>query len=161
MRIAPAFLAIILVACAGPGSDVADTAAADTSQAAGAAGSADSLARNATTLELRTDKDRYAPGATVTLTVVNGTGDTYAFNPCTRMVQQEGTGDWRPVDEPQRVCTMEAWLVEPHTSRSGDTELPGTLEAGRYRVGLSLSRQGQAPATEHALVVSEPFMVAR
>lgn len=158
MRLAPAFLVVILAACTSPGSDAADTTAADTSRAAG---SADSLARNATTLELRTDKDRYAPGATVTLTVVNGTDNTYAFNPCTRMVQEEGTGDWRPVDEPQRVCTMEAWLIEPRTSRSGDTELPGTLEPGRYRIGLSLSLQGQAPASEHALVVSAPFMVAR
>lgn len=161
MRHAPALLIAILAACATPDRGSEDSVAPGTSGEAASSGRTAPDTTGATTLELHTDKERYAPGAPVTLTVVNGTADTYAFNPCTRMVQQEGTGDWRPVDEPQRVCTMEAWLIEPRTRRSGDTELPTTLEAGRYRIGLSMSIQGTAPNTEYALVVSEPFTVSR
>lgn len=161
MRHTAAVLLAVLAACAAPDRGAADSVALDTGGAAPRGGSAAPDTTGATTLELHTDKERYAPGATMTLTVVNGTDRTYAFNPCTRMVQKEGSGDWPPVDEPQRVCTMEAWLLEPRSRRSGDTELPATLEAGRHRIGLSMSIQGTAPATEYALVVSKPFTVSR
>ncbi len=157
MRAISLLLAASLVACA-PGDDRADTAMADTS--AGATAS-DSQPQPSTRIELRTDSTRYAPGAKVTLTLVNKADATYAFNPCTRIVMRETGGRWENVDEPQRMCTMEAWLLEPNATRSGDTELPGSLEAGQYRIAVSLSREGQTPPAEHELAMSAPFTVGR
>ena len=162
MRLATIVVLALLTACATPGHDAADTGASDT---AGPIAAGDSSARNSpepsTKIELRTDSSRYSSGAAVTLTLVNTTDGTYAFNPCTRIVQREANGGWTPVDEPQRICTMEAWLLEPRATRSGNTELPSALEPGRYRVAVSLTLEGQTPPVEHELAVSEPFTVSR
>jgi hypothetical protein len=114
---------------------------------------------------LRTDKSRYQPGARLTLTLTNRTGATYAFNPCTRLIERESGSTWTSYAEPNRMCTMEAWLLGPNATRTGATELPAQLPSGRYRIVVLLSRQGAAPpgseaAPEHARAVSPPIEVA-
>jgi hypothetical protein len=112
-------------------------------------------------VELRTDRTSYAPGGQVGLTIVNGGTAGYSFNPCTRAVQREVNGAWEPVPEPDRVCTMEAWLLEPGATRTATTELPASLAEGRYRLAISLSPGSQpAPATP-VIATSAPFTVGR
>jgi len=109
---------------------------------------------------LATDQSRYRPGARVSLTLVIRTDATYAFNPCGRLVEREVDGAWRPVEEPGRICTMAAWLLEPRATRTATTELPAALDAGRYRLLVALTREGSTPPAERLQAVSAPFAVA-
>jgi hypothetical protein len=47
-------------------------------------------------------------------------------------VEREVDGAWRAVEEPGRVCTMEAWLLKPRATRTATTELRAALAAGRH-----------------------------
>lgn len=160
MRLTALAIASIILACASPGRDAPDTSA---SSAAGEA-SRDTSSRPpgaaSSPVELRVDQSEYAPGAAMTLTLVNTTADTFAFNPCTRHLEREAGTGWARIEE-DRVCTMEAWMLEPRATRSGDTELPSSLQPGRYRVTLSLSRQGPPPPGDNELAISSPFSVVR
>ncbi|MGH7720031.1 MAG: hypothetical protein ACREON_14465, partial [Gemmatimonadaceae bacterium] len=93
MRIVSAVTLLLATAC---GSTTPDTGpppsppASDTASAApaGPAGPAAPAGR----VELRTDRTRYRPGATVGLTIVNRSDSAYAFNPCTRAIERETGG---------------------------------------------------------------------
>ena len=148
----------VLVACragsrgASTGDSGTTPARADTSPASSAASPrADSIA-------LRTDKARYRAGEKMTLTFENRSSVSYAFNPCTRTIERENGTAWSAVAEEGRMCTMEAWVLDPHGSRTGPTELPSTLAAGRYRVAVRMTpdQAGGAPAV---VAVSDPITV--
>ena len=160
MRLTALVIASTILACASPGRDAPDTSSPSAANAASrdtASGPSDAASGP---VQLRVDRSEYAPGAAMTLTVVNTSADTFAFNPCTRQIERESGAGWTRIEE-GRICTMEAWILEPRATRSGDTELPASLQPGRYRATLSLSRQGQAPAGENELAVSSPFSVTR
>jgi len=151
-----------LLACNASRSGAADSAGADGSATPSPQTSAPA-ADTSGPVTLRTDASRYAPGARVGLTIVNRSDARYAFNPCPRRLEQEAGGAWRAVEEPARMCTMEAWLLEPRGTRTATTELPSTLAAGRYRVVIELTREGATPPAQgaHAVTaVSAPFDVA-
>jgi hypothetical protein len=98
------------------------------------------------------DRARYSQGSRVEMRVTNHTSDTVGFNPCTRSVERRQGDGWVTVPEPDRVCTMQIWLLSPHDSRAGTTELPGSLARGTYRLSLILTREktaqsGGAPPT--------------
>lgn len=110
---------------------------------------------------LRLDRSEYRAGGQVGMAIVNGTDDTFVFNPCVRVVErQTGTG-WTPIEEPDRVCTMEGWLLGPRETQNASTELPATLAPGRYRLGIPMSRDVGAPTDEKVVATSEPFAVVR
>ena len=112
-------------------------------------------------VSLTLDRGAYAAGDEVTLTLTNSGAGQYYFNPCPRIVEREDNGGWTPVDEGQRMCTMEAWILDPNGTRTATTELPDSLAAGRYRIVLSLTAEGQAPPAEAVRAVSAPFSVGR
>lgn len=93
---------------------------------------------------VRTDRAQYRPGERVALTIVNQAADTFYFNPCTRAVEREDAGGWEPVAEEGRMCTMEAWLLQPGETREAATELPADLAAGRYRLVIAFTIEGGA-----------------
>lgn len=134
---------------------------ADSLPAPGARDAAPAPATPAGPVELRTDATTYAAGGQVGLTIVNRSDARFSFNPCTRAVQREVAGAWETVPEPDRVCTMEAWLLDPGATRTATTELPATLAGGRYRMALSLTRDGQQPPAEATVATSPPFTVGR
>jgi hypothetical protein len=109
------------------------------------------------------DRTRYAPGSQVELRVTNHTNDTVGFNPCTRIIERRQGDAWVTVPEPDRVCTMEIWLLDPHASRTGRTDLPASLTPGTYRLALVLTREssGAPPATPAPSIraASEPFQL--
>ncbi|MDQ3949904.1 MAG: hypothetical protein M3282_06135 [Gemmatimonadota bacterium] len=105
------------------------------------------------------DRTRYAPGSRVEMRVTNHTSETRGFNPCTRSVERRQGDSWVMVPEPGRVCTMEIWLVNPHGSRAGTTELPAWLPRGTYRLALILTREGGGPPAPTVRALSEPFQV--
>lgn len=110
---------------------------------------------------LTTDRDSYRPGDVMTLTLTNRDSAQYYFNPCPRTLEREVGNAWEPVDEGQRMCTMEAWILDPNGTRTAPAELPGSLQPGRHRVTISLSREGQTPPAQAVQAVSPPFAVVR
>jgi hypothetical protein len=59
------------------------------------------------------------------------------------------------------MCTMEAWMLDPHGTRSGPTELPASLAPGRYRVVVRMSMERPGDAAASAVnAVSDPIMVS-
>jgi hypothetical protein len=110
---------------------------------------------------LTLDRSSYKPGEVVALTLTNSGADQYYFNPCPRTLEREAGGSWTTVDEGQRMCTMEAWILDPNGSRAATTELPGSLEPGRHRMVISLTREGQTPPAQAVQAISAPFDVDR
>lgn len=110
------------------------------------------------TVTLRTDASEYQAGGRVVMTLENPTAHQFVFNPCNRSLERESSGSWSIVDEGNRPCTMMAWLLQPNSSRTGDTTLPGGIAAGRYRVSLVLTVESATP-TNPIRVVSAPFTV--
>lgn len=147
-------LSFALLACgpSGPG-PAPDGARHGTADSAAPPAAADSV-------ELRVDRSEYRSGDTVKMTLVNRTGASYAFNPCTRGVELETQSGWLAVAEPDRVCTMIAWLLEPNASRDAVTALPSGLRHGRYRLTVSLTREDKTPPTTRVTAASQPFTVA-
>jgi Bacterial Ig-like domain len=141
-----------------PGSVPNDTAKPSTS--AGASTSAASGTVRTDSVVLRTDKTQYRSGERMTLTFENRSANSYAFNPCQRSVEQEAGGSWTVVPEGDRMCTMEAWTLEPHGTRSGPTELPASLAPGQYRVVVRMSVERADGVASSVSVVSEPVSVS-
>ena len=151
--------------CSSGGTREGDTsqsapAAAQPDTARPAPSGADTVAVRADSVVLRTDKTQYSAGEAITLTLENRSGVGYAFNPCTRAVERDENGTWTTVPEPGRMCTMEAWILEPRESRAGPTELPTPLSPGRYRVVVRMTREQPGGARGSAAVaVSDPITV--
>jgi hypothetical protein len=138
---------IAAVALAAPGCQPGTPRSASTDSARSAAGG-DSSGRSgqpnvtqADSVVLRTDKTKYRPGEAMTLTLENKGSAHYTVNPCSRALERAEGSAWTPVDEPGRMCTMEAWLLDAHATRSGPTELPSPLAPGRYRVVVRLTME--------------------
>lgn len=114
-------------------------------------------------VSLALDRDRYAPGAQLRMTIRNHGARTFGFNPCPRIVERYDGSAWVAHPEPDRVCTLELWLLEPQSTRQATTDLPSTLAAGTYRIALIFSREDSAPANpaERQTVRAEsaPFRV--
>jgi hypothetical protein len=136
-------LALAAAACRSePSDDQTSATPTDTTTPAPATGAP--VADSATAVHLSTDKAQYRAGDRITLTLANRTGATYAFNPCTRSIENQTGTTWSAVAEEGRLCTMEAWMLEPNQTRTADTELPSTLRPGPHRVVIDLTREGAA-----------------
>ena len=110
---------------------------------------------------LRTDKSQYRAGEKVTLTFENKSSRSYAFNPCTRTIEREENGTWTALPDAGRMCTMEAWILDPHGTRTGPTELPSPMEAGRYRVVVRMTVESPGGASATPInAVSDPITVS-
>ena len=96
----------------------------------------------------------------MTLTLENKGAAHYTFNPCSRSLERAEGSTWKPVDEPGRMCTMEAWLLDAHATRSGPTELPSPLAPGRYRVVVRLTMERADGTGSSVTAVSAPVTVS-
>jgi hypothetical protein len=110
---------------------------------------------------LRTDKAQYKAGEQIALTLENKSASSYAFNPCGRAIEREDGGSWTAIPEPDRMCTMEAWILDPRGTRTGNTELPASLTPGRYRVVVRLTVDSPAGGSGSAITaVGDPITVS-
>ena len=137
-----------------PGGGPADTVK-PSRRADSAAPAPASNAVRADSVVLRTDKAQYRAGEKITLTFENRSASSYTFNPCTRSVERESGGSWATVPEENRMCTMEAWVLDPHGTRSGATELPATIAPGRYRVVVRMTTETSAVSA-----ISDPISIS-
>ena len=112
-------------------------------------------------LEITADRPHYRAGGPLTITIRNSREDTVSFNPCTRTLETQRDGKWIAVPEPARICTMEAWMLSPGSTRTGPTELPADLRAGRYRLVLGFGVESAEPPAERLQARTPPFTVDR
>ena len=158
--------AVVALAACAPGaskssSDDSATAAAPAPSRTDTTGPATSATVRSDSVVLRTDRTQYKAGEKITLTFQNRSGATYAFNPCTRALEHEDAGTWKPMPDEGRMCTMEAWMLEPHATRTGDTELPATMAPGRYRVVVRMTVEGSGATPAAAITaVSDAITVS-
>jgi hypothetical protein len=141
----------ILLACSGkkPEKSAAGDTAATDSMAAPAP-----RPDSGNEIHITTNAASYAPGAAVGLSIHNATAHQFAFNPCTRHFEREAHGE---VTEPNRMCTMEAWLLEPNGTRDASVSLPAVIEPGTYQVRIDFAAQDSSGLQVHA--ISNPFTV--
>ena len=151
-----------LIACrpSTPGSSAGDSAA-PVARADSAAAPVNPTTARADSIVLRTDKAQYHAGEKMTLTLENRSAASYTFNPCTRSLEREDGATWIPLPDEGRMCTMEAWVLDPRGTRSGPTDLPSPLAPGRYRVIVRLTREQTTGTTSSAVTaVSDPITVS-
>ena len=156
--------ALALAGCRSgtPGSASGDSAApARTDTTPTAPAPAASATVRSDSVVLRTDKTQYKAGDKLTLTFENRSAASYAFNPCTRSLEREESGAWKPLPDEGRMCTMEAWILDPRGTRTGTTELPPTIAAGRYRVVVRMTVEGTGSTPASAITaVSDPITIS-
>jgi hypothetical protein len=105
-------------------------------------------------IELRTDKTHYRAGDAVTMTFVNKSTATFDFNPCPRIIERQVGRDWIPVEEPLRMCTMEAWILKAHETRTAQTKLSSTIPPGPVRIVVALTKEGQSSSASGVHAIS-------
>ena len=142
-----------------PGGVPADTAKPSPRADSGAPTSGSNTVR-ADSVVLRTDKTQYRAGEKIVLTFENKSASSYTFNPCARSVERESGGSWTTVSEEARMCTMEAWILDPHGTRSGPTELPATMTPGRYRVVVGMTMETSPGSASAVSAISDPITVS-
>jgi Big-like domain-containing protein len=166
-RASATFLTLLvatLTACrAGtPRSTPTDSAKSSTRTDTASASPTPEPTTRADSVVLRTDKSQYRAGEKMTLTLENKSGSSYTFNPCFRSLQREEGNRWTELEEAGRMCTMEAWVLDPHGTRTGTTEVPSSLSPGRYRVVVRLTPEQPAGAPAAGVVaVSDAIMVSQ
>jgi len=139
-----------------PGDSATPTARVDSTPAPTAP-----VTARADSVVLRTDKAQYHAGEKMTLTLENKGGASYSFNPCTRTLEREDGATWTALPDEGRMCTMQAYLLDAHGTRSGPTELPSPLAPGRYRVVVRLTPEQPAGASSPAVsAISDPITVS-
>ena len=94
-------------------------------------------------ITVRIDRNTYRATDPVKLTIVNGTGSPYFFNPCTRVLERESNGAWTEVKE-DRMCTMIAHVLDARATRTESTDLGDNLAAGRYRMVVHFTEEAPA-----------------
>jgi hypothetical protein len=82
----------------------------------------------------------YAPGTSVPLLVDNESGVDYTWNPCFRGLERRLGATWAQVNENDRVCTAEAWLLQSGDRVETATDVPRFLLTGEYRFVYCFSR---------------------
>lgn len=133
----------LLLACAAP---------------QGAGGNSSAPADGATNpIAITVDRETYSPGAEVGLRLENRSDSRFGYNACQRRVEREADSGWITIPEPDRVCTMEIRMLEPHSTKADRTDLPGTLTPGRYRLLISFIEEqdaGAAPGEPRRVVAA-------
>lgn len=156
-------LALVATTACQPGQGAADTTGtADSRSAATASGdSGAALRADSGGVVLAVDKTDYAPGGTVAMTISNHRTDTLGYNPCSdRSFERDSGGRWVVHPEPNRVCTMELRLLNPHESVTANTNAPGDASAGTYRIVLRLRPERvDSTQTSAVMAVSSTFTV--
>ena len=110
-------------------------------------------------VRMTVDRERYAPGDTVSARLENGSETALGYNLCfSTLERREGSG-WDVADEPLMICTAELRHLGPGESVAHRRELPAGLQSGWYRlrvfVHFPLENGSRVP------VHSEAFEVAR
>jgi hypothetical protein len=111
------------------------------------------------TVRIAVPEGPHRPGTLVTISVHNGGDREYVWNPCTRSLELQTSNGWTPVQEKDRWCTLEGWILTSGGHTDASTDIPGFVSAGVYRFHYSFSREvGDYYASDDQ--VSNPFGVS-
>jgi hypothetical protein len=153
---------VVVVACQPARGGANETGRADSPGSAASPGDT-TAAQSAASSEvmLSVDKPDYAPGGTVVMTITSHRTDTLGYNPCSNRSFERGSGGrWVVHPEPNRMCTMELRLLNPHETQTANAEVPGDASAGTYRLVLRLRpERADTTQTSTVMAVSAPFTV--
>lgn len=87
---------------------------------------------------LRADADSFEPGATVSLTLRNESGEAVGYNLCFHELERLEGGGWAPVTGAGQICTAVLYTLEDGRSVTYSVSLPSTLGEGVYRFRTSI-----------------------
>lgn len=105
---------------------------------------------------LRAEADSFEPGATVSLTLRNESGEAVGYNLCFHDLERlEGDG-WAPVAGAGRICTAVLYTLEDGRSATYSASLPSALGAGEYRFRTSVHFVDRGESRD---AVTAPFEV--
>lgn len=150
---------LVMAACGG-GSSRRDTSSADSMEPEPApVTQPDTQPTKTPTVTLATDRRSYRAGDPVELRIVNETANTYSYNPCMRVVEQQSAGAWTEVKE-DRICTMIAHMLEPNARKVERTELGEQLPPGTYRVAVRFAAEARDARPGAVTAYSEPITVS-
>ena len=90
-------------------------------------------------IRLNTESPDYHAGDELGFLVSNSGLKNYSYNSCSRIIQRDSAGHWVTVAEPNRICTLEADLIDSHGVRNEGTELPANLAPGNYRLVIAFA----------------------
>lgn len=149
MRLTVLALASLLFACTQQGENAASNAQAEANAQAPAGGNqsapsdrqpsnGEARPEPSDEISLEAAPQQVNAGATVQLTLVNGTEQSLGYNLCTSTLQTGGGSEIQT----DRVCTMELRMLEPGETTTYPYDLPGVLEDGSYRFTTSVQRMG-------------------
>jgi hypothetical protein len=82
----------------------------------------------------------HAAGARIPLSVHNESGVEYIWNPCMRRLERRQGPTWVLVNEGDRVCTAEGWMLEPDRRTEAATDVPNSVVTGEHRFVYCFSR---------------------
>ena len=109
-------------------------------------------------IELRLERTHYRRDEHVKGTLVNHTGETYSFNPCTRTIERKSGDSWVAVPEGQRMCTMIARLLMPNASDPVEFTLSDSL-SGTVRAVITFGRERAPMGSPAVKAESQPFTI--
>ena len=105
-----------------------------------------------------TDETTYHPGDQVGMTISNQHIETLYYNACIGSLEILDGSAWIPGPESLRLCSREAFSVEPGGTRQDTTDLDLGLPEGVYRLVLGFSAVG-ASDDQVRHIVSNPFTI--
>lgn len=89
-------------------------------------------------VSLRVDADSFEPGATVSLTLRNESGEAVGYNLCFHDLERLEGDDWARVAGAGQICTAVLYTLEDGRSATYSASLPSTLGEGAYRFRTSV-----------------------
>lgn len=107
------------------------------------------------------ERDTYAPGDSITVSLTNETGSPVGHNLCFAYLALEhwSGAEWMPVrvslaPAPDFTCGAIQWQMPPGAQATGRAFLPHTLSPGTYRISAQVDVAG-----ERRRVITDPFTV--
>lgn len=107
-------------------------------------------------VDLRADADSFEPGATVSLTLRNESGEALGYNLCFHDLERREDDGWERVSGAGQICTAVLYTLEDGGSATYSASLPSTLGEGAYRFRTSVHFVDRGESRD---AVTPPFEV--
>lgn len=97
-------------------------------------------------VRLSAEAEAFAPGAEVTLTLENRSGEALGYNLCFHGLERFGDEGWSSAGDNLRICTAVLHVLESGVTATYPAILPASLGPGlyRFRTSVHLMERGEA-----------------
>jgi hypothetical protein len=93
----------------------------------------------------------YFPGSRIPISVLNEGNEEYIWNPCFRSLDRRRGLTWVRVDEGDRICTAEGWILAPGQRTNAATDIPRSLQPGSTGSSTALAHIEAVAAAQDLL----------